>query len=97
MSKEIDSNDLLGLGDKGREVASEKHDPVNHPAHFTGGGVECIDAIEAADYGPGFNRGNAIKYLWRAGKKDPAKELEDLQKAQWYLNREIERVRKAQG
>lgn len=92
MSHEVDSNDLLGLGDGKKEIEA---DPVNHPAHFTGGDIECIDAIEAADYGSGFCRGNAMKYLWRAGKKDPAKELEDLKKAQWYLSREIARLEKA--
>jgi len=39
-----------------------------------------------------FNRGNAIKYLWRAGSKDPAAELEDLRKARWYVDREIDRL-----
>lgn len=72
-------------------------DPVNHPAHFTGGGIECIEAIEAAGYGSGFCRGNAMKYLWRAGKKDPAKEVEDLKKAAWHLNREIARLEKVEG
>jgi len=65
---------------------------VDHPAHYNTGGVEVIDAIDAWDLG--FNLGNAVKYIARAGKKDPAKLLEDLQKAQWYLAREIERVQK---
>lgn len=94
MGAEVTADDLLKK-DNGREVV--ENDPVNHPSHFTGGDIECIDAIEAADYGSGFCRGNAMKYLWRAGKKDPAKELEDLKKAQWYLNREIARLEKAQG
>ena len=63
------------------------NDPVNHPAHYTAGAIECIDAIEAA-LGRGFAaycRGNAMKYLWRAGlKNDPA---EDLLKAAWYCER----------
>ena len=50
-----------------------------------------IDAIEA--WGLGFCLGNAIKYIARAGKKDPAKTLEDLRKARWYLEREIARRR----
>jgi len=62
-------------------------DPVNHPAHYTLGGVEVIDAIEAWQLG--FCLGNAVKYIARAGKKDPAKTLEDLKKARWYLDREI--------
>lgn len=66
------------------------HDPVNHPAHYTSGGIEVIEAIEAWELG--FNLGNAVKYIARAGKKDPARTVEDLQKARWYLNREIQRL-----
>jgi hypothetical protein len=63
-------------------------DAVNHPAHYTThpSGVECIDIVEHMN----FCRGNAIKYIWRAGMKgDP---VEDLQKARWYLDREIARI-----
>jgi hypothetical protein len=63
-------------------------DPVNHPAHYTDGKIEVIDFIE--DKGLGFCLGNAVKYISRAGKKDPAKTIEDLKKAAWYLNREIQ-------
>ena len=66
-------------------------DSVNHPAHYTDGKIEVIDFIE--DKGLDFCRGNAVKYIARAGKKDPDKEVEDLQKAVWYLNREIARLR----
>ncbi len=62
-------------------------DPINQPAHYTSGAVEVIDAIEAWELG--FRLGNAVKYIARAGKKDPAKVLEDLKKARWYLDREI--------
>jgi hypothetical protein len=62
------------------------HDPVNNPAHYTDGGIETIDFIEAK--GLGFNLGNAVKYISRAGKK--GNRLQDLQKAQWYLAREID-------
>lgn len=65
-------------------------DSVNRPAHYTDGKIEVIDFIE--DKGLNFHRGNAIKYIARAGKKDPAKEVEDLKKAQWYINREIKRL-----
>ena len=65
-------------------------DAVNHPSHYTLGGVEVIDAIEAWQLG--FNTGNAVKYLARAGKKDPSKTLEDLRKAKWYVEREIARL-----
>jgi len=60
-------------------------DAVNQPTHYTDGGIETIDFIEAK--GLGFNLGNAVKYISRAGKK--GNRLQDLQKAQWYLTREI--------
>lgn len=68
-----------------------ENDNVNHPAHYTDGKIEVIDYIQ--DKGFNFCRGNAIKYISRAGKKDKAKEIEDLQKAVWYLNKEIERLK----
>lgn len=67
-------------------------DAVNHPSHYADGwsnGAEIIDITEHLN----FCRGNVIKYVARAGNKDPDKELEDLEKAQFYLNREIERLR----
>lgn len=70
-------------------------DNVNHPSHYTDGKIEVIDFIE--DKGLNFHRGNAVKYIARAGKKDPNKEIEDLQKAAWYLNREIMRLEKSKG
>lgn len=68
------------------------NDVVNHPSHYTDGKIEVIDFIE--DKGLNFHRGNAVKYIARAGKKDPSKEIEDLRKAVWYLNREIGRLEK---
>ena len=68
----------------------EASDPVSHPAHYTDGKIEVIDFIE--DKGLNFHRGNAVKYIARAGKKDPTKEIEDLKKARWYLDREIDRL-----
>ena len=65
-------------------------DMVNHPSHYTDGNIEVIDFIE--DKRLNYHRGNALKYLCRAGKKDPANEVEDLQKAVWYINREIQRL-----
>jgi len=64
-------------------------DPVNHPKHYVShpSGVECIQITEHM----GFNLGNAMKYLWRAGLKDGEDELKDLKKAIWYINRELER------
>ena len=64
---------------------------VNHPPHYTGhpSGVECITVTEHMN----FCLGNAMKYIWRAGEKGDA--VEDLKKAAWYINREIERLTKA--
>ena len=66
------------------------NDPVNHPSHYTDGKIEVIDFIE--DKRLGFHLGNAVKYIARAGKKDPSKTAQDLEKAKWYLNREINRL-----
>jgi len=63
---------------------------VSHPPHYNQGGVECIDAIEAALGKEGFKayiRGNVMKYLWRSEHKNGT---EDLAKAAWYLNRLLE-------
>ena len=63
---------------------------VDHPAHYQGAnGLEAIDVIEG--FGLNYCLGNAVKYLLRAGKKDPARWREDLQKARWYIDREIEK------
>ena len=70
----------------------EEREAVEHPAHYNVGGIEVIDALTAWGFGEGFNRGNAIKYIVRAGRKDPAKEVEDLKKAAFYINAEIERI-----
>lgn len=63
-------------------------DMVNKPAHYTSGGIECLDAIRASmtdEAFKGFLKGNVLKYIWRYEKKfNPS---EDLRKAQWYLNR----------
>jgi hypothetical protein len=62
-----------------------KHDPVNHPAHYTTGGIETIDFIEAKKLN--YNLGNVVKYITRADHK--GNRIEDLKKAKWYLEREI--------
>lgn len=67
-------------------------DNVNHPAHYTYGNIEVIDAIES--WSLPYHLGNVVKYVARAGKKDPSKTTEDLKKAQWYLARYIETVLK---
>ncbi len=65
-------------------------DNVNHPAHYTAGGIECIDALAAATEGlhgiEAVCTANAIKYLWRWKRKNG---VEDLQKARWYIDRLI--------
>lgn len=62
---------------------------VHHPNHYGGDTVyETIKVIEA--WGLGFHLGNAVKYISRAGKKDPARTREDLEKAKWYLERYLE-------
>lgn len=62
---------------------------INHPPHYNNhpAGIECIDVTEEFN----FNLGNAIKYIWRAGLK--GNEIEDLEKAVWYVNREIARIK----
>lgn len=67
------------------------NDAVNHPAHYTDGKIEVIDFIE--DKKLGYHLGNVVKYVCRAGKKDPEKEIEDLQKAEWYLHRKIQKLK----
>ena len=64
-----------------------KTDVVNKATHYNQGKIEVIEAIE--DWNLGFNLGNCVKYIARSGKKDVSKTLEDLKKAQYYLNREI--------
>lgn len=63
---------------------------INHPPHYTShpSGIECIQVVEHMN----FNIGNAIKYLWRSDHKGA--QVDDLKKAAWYINREIERLGK---
>ena len=68
--------------------AAEIPDNVNHPAHYTFGSIEVIDVIEGLLLP--YHLGNAVKYIARAGRKDPTKTEEDLRKAIWYINRYIE-------
>jgi hypothetical protein len=65
-------------------------DPVNHPKHYSAGGFEAIKVIEAWELG--FCLGNTVKYIARAGKKEGNSELQDLQKAMWYLDRRIQQL-----
>lgn len=68
-----------------------KPDMINHPVHYNRhpSGVECIDIIEHLPH----NVGAAVKYLWRCDEKHP-EPIEDLEKASWYITREIQRRRK---
>lgn len=79
----------------GEEGSTEKvlgsNDPVHHPNHYTSGSIETWDYI--VDQNLGYLLGNVVKYVSRAGKKDPALQLQDLEKAQAYLAREIKRVK----
>ena len=68
------------------------NDNVKYPSHYTDGKIEVIEFIE--DKQLNYHRGNAIKYICRAGKKDASKEIEDLQKAIWYINREIRNLKR---
>ncbi len=82
--KECGSNDI---GQMDQDV-----DMVNNPPHYRNhpSGVDCIVILEHFN----FCLGNAMKYIWRAGKKGDS-HIEDLEKAAWYLNREIERLKGA--
>ena len=67
---------------------------VNHPEHY-GGKDNVYEAIKVIDaWELGFSLGNTVKYISRAGKKDPTKELEDLRKAKFYLDHHIEKLEK---
>lgn len=70
-------------------------DAINHPAHYGKGTYETINVIEA--WGLGFCLGNAVKYISRAGKKDLWKEIEDLEKAAWYIQRRIQKLKEAKS
>ncbi|BCF96613.1 hypothetical protein PPGU19_011820 [Paraburkholderia sp. PGU19] len=74
-------------------VPSRSAEQVDHPKHYNAhpSGIECIDVVEHM----GFNLGNAMKYIWRCDEKRDA--IEDLKKARWYIEREIEKRLKERG
>lgn len=76
-----------------RKTSHFQHDAVNHPPHYTAhpSGVECIQITEHME----FCVGNAVKYLWRAGLKggSSASEIQDLEKAAWYVQRRISKLK----
>lgn len=68
-------------------MSQKKYDFVNHPSHYNPGQFEVIKIIRA--YNLNFSKGNAIKYLLRAGKKPNQSQIQDLRKAIWYIEDEI--------
>ena len=90
----IDYKELNMEEDKKEMIkdTENKKEMVNHPSHYNMGKYEAIDVIE--DWELGFNLGNTVKYISRAGHKDKDKVIEDLKKAAWYLDREIKRIEK---
>ncbi len=72
-------------------ILQKMKESVNHPSHYNEvPGMECIDVVENF----GFNKGNAMKYIWRCTYK--GKQIEDLEKASWYIQREIGRLKKVE-
>lgn len=94
--KYLASSDIIDPKSRETVPPVAEHDPVNHPSHYTAGGVECLDAIRAAltgyqDAFRGFLAGQIIKYVWRSPLKNG---LEDLKKARFYLDRMIQETEK---
>lgn len=84
--KEVSEQEFIDF----MELEPKKQDNVNSPSHYTHGGIECIEAIKASLSTEGFKaylKGNVQKYMWRYEHK--SNPVEDLKKAQWYLNRLI--------
>ena len=90
-------DETITINDAKESLTFSSFDMVNHPPHYNQSGVECIDAIESATFGnseDGFEnylQGNIIKYIWRYRYKNG---LQDLKKAEWYLNKLINVVNK---
>ena len=83
-------SEALDIDYKELNTEEDKKEMVDHPSHYNMGKFEAIDVIE--DWNLGFNLGNTVKYISRAGHKDNI--LQDLKKAAWYLDREIKRLEK---
>jgi len=71
--------------------SEDSHNSVDHPSHYRPGTYEAINVINAWELN--FALGNAVKYICRAGRKDPNKEIEDLEKAIFYLQSEIDKIK----
>lgn len=88
----------VAINDSNNNNNQASDDPVNHPSYYADGNIEVIDYIE--DKNLGYHLGTAIKYISRAGKKheqgmtDKEKEIQDLRKAVWFINRRIEQLQK---
>lgn len=89
--EEFDKDALRMLDD----TSKARNLSVDHPDHYNSGKIEVIAFIE--DQKLNFSSGNVVKYVCRAGKKDPSKTLEDLMKARNYLQFEIDRVKREQS
>lgn len=87
----VNYTELFPVAPTAETPAPPATDEVNRPAHYTSGRIEVIDFIE--DQKLGYHLGNVVKYVARAGKKDPSKRKQDLEKAAWYLNREIQNIK----
>lgn len=84
----------VSRGKSKSRINKPKVDMVNHPPHYTAGGIETIDYIKAKltpEEFIGYLKGSVIKYTSRAGKKDDI--VQDLEKAQWYMNRQIKALK----
>ena len=83
--------ELVEAANVAQEETNEVPADAINPAHYQGfsNGAQVVDITEHLS----FNRGSAVKYLARAGKKDPAKEIEDLEKSLWYTQRELDRLK----
>ena len=81
-------SEALNIDYKELNVEEDKKEMVDHPKHYNMGKYEAIEVIE--DWGLGFNLGNTVKYISRAGHKDDI--VQDLKKSLWYIDREIQRL-----
>jgi hypothetical protein len=91
-AEDYDEDDDIQVYKKHRHEGEEHmSDMVNHPPHYKSGGIETIDFIEAKELP--YHLGNVVKYISRAGIKSHCP-IEDLRKAQWYLNRYVELMEK---
>jgi len=85
----MEAQETSKLSELQRAILNANKEMVNHPDHYQGNKMEVIDIIE--DYNLGFSLGNAVKYILRADKKGNKKQ--DLQKAIWYLERELSKFK----